>query len=73
MPNYPTIEEILAQNPHIDEDQLEKARALLQKLREGRTRIAGYKLASPLAHRPIQVGEGDKVDSRTIHLGRLRR
>lgn len=73
MAKYPTIEEILALNPHIDEEKLEKAREILRKLRESRTGRAGYNLAPPFGHRRIFVGEGDSVDSRTIHLGRLRR
>lgn len=73
MAEYPTMEDILALNPHIDEEKLEKAREILRKLRDSRTRRSGYSLAPPFVRRPISVGEGDKVDSRTIRLGRLRR
>ena len=73
MAKYPTIEEILALNPHIDEKELEKAREILRKLRDRGLGRAGYTLAPPFGHRRIVVGEGDSIDSRTIRLGHLRR
>ena len=73
MAKYPTRDEILALNPHIDEEKLERASEILRKLRDSRTRRVGYNLAAPFRHRRIFVGEGDIADSRTIRLGRLRR
>lgn len=73
MAKYPTIKEILALNPHIDENELEKAREILRKLRNQGTRKAGYALALPFRHRRIVTGESDSVDPRTILLRHSRR
>lgn len=68
----PIIEEILALNPRIDEEKFEEAREILRKLRDNRTSRTGYRLPPPFTRRRVSVGEGDSVDSRTIHLRRLR-
>jgi hypothetical protein len=71
MSEFPSVEEILALNPHINKEEFEKAREVLQKLQKGRTKGSGYGLLPPFERRHITVGEGDKMDRRTIHLKRL--
>lgn len=68
-----TVDEILALNPHIKEEELEEAREALRNLRNGRIRIGGRNIAPTYHRRRIFVGEGDSMDSRTIQLGHLRR
>lgn len=68
----PTIKEMLALNPHIDEEKFEEAREILRKLRDNRTSRTGYRLPPPFIRRHVSVGESDSVDSRTIRLGCLR-
>ena len=72
MTEYPTLEEILALNPHIDKEEFEKSKEILNKLRNSKAKGAGYKLALPFTHRHLFVDEGDSIDSRTITLRRLR-
>ncbi len=73
MAKYPTTEEILALNPHIDEEKLEEARGILRKLRDSRARKSGHSPTPPFVRRPILIGERDNVDSRTVRLRRFAR
>ena len=68
MPEVPSIDEILAANPHIDHKELAKAIEMLRKLRESGASRFGYRLAPPYSRRHITVGGDD--NSRTVHLGR---
>lgn len=71
MVKYPSKEELLKLNPHIDEEKLEEAREILRKLRNSRQSKPDRSPLPPFARRPILVGERDKVDSRTIYLRRF--
>ena len=71
MPEVPSIDEILASNPHIDPKELAKAIEMLRKLRDTGTSGSGYRLALPYSRRGITVG-GDE-NARTVHLKRSTR
>lgn len=67
VPERTDMDEILKLNPHLTPDDLESARALLQKLRRHGSVGPGYRLAPPFGGRRVSVGDnGD--DPRTIHL-----
>lgn len=68
MTEYPTLEEILARNPHIDKEEFEKRKEILHRLRNFEAKRAGYKLALPFAHRHLSVDEDDSIDPRTTAL-----
>ncbi len=72
MTESPTLEELIALNPHIDPNELQKTRDILTGLRRNRLKKAAYGLAAPFTRRPIRVGEAGKADPRTILLRRLR-
>ena len=70
MDKSPTIKEILALNPHINEQRLEEAREALRKLRSNRIKARSHRSVPPFLRRPIVAGATDKVDSRTVILRR---
>jgi hypothetical protein len=70
MPEEVDLEELLASNPHVDPDELEKAREMLRKLRRSGVRGPGYRLAPPFSGRRVSVREDAENDSRRIHLRR---
>ena len=72
MAEYPTLEEILALNPHIDKEEIEKCIEIMRKLRDSKTKGAGYNLALPFARRRIFVDKDTSIDPRTVTLGHSR-
>ena len=72
MAEYPTLEEILKLNPHIDKEELQKHIEILNKLRSSKTEGVGYKLALPFTHRHVFLNEDSSIDPRTITLRRSR-
>lgn len=69
MIRQPTLEELLASNPHIDKAEVERIREYLRKLRAGGLCGPGYRLVSPLDKKRVSVeGRGRRSDPRTIHL-----
>lgn len=69
MPKVPSSDDLIKSNPKVDARRLAEFDALGKKLCE--IGIAGtkYKLASPVVRKRIVVGENDRADPRTIHLG----
>lgn len=72
MAEYLTLEEILALNPHLDKEEIEKCREILHKLRDSKTKGARYNLALPFARRHIFIDEDTSIDPRTVNLGHSR-
>ena len=68
MIEYPTLEEILAQNPHIDKEELKKRVEILNKLCSFQTKATGYNLALPFTHRHVSIEEENGTDPRTVTL-----
>jgi len=68
MAEYPTLEEILAQNPHIDKEELEKCTEILKKLYSFQTKAIGYNLALPFTRRHVSIDEDSGIDPRTVTL-----
>ena len=69
MPRMPSLKEILDSNPDVNPEQLKQQQEMLIKLREIRGQRRGYRLASPITRRRIVVGDAERRDSRTVHLG----
>lgn len=63
-----TFEEILALNPHIDKEELEKRMEILNKLRSSEMKGIGYNLALPFTHRHVFIDEDSSIDPRTVTL-----
>lgn len=72
MAEYPTLEEILKLNPHIDKEEFEKRIEILNKLRSSQTKGIRYNLALPFTHRHVSIDEESGVDPRTVTLRRSR-
>ena len=72
MAEYPTFEEILALNPHLDKEEIEEFREILRKLYNAKTEGTRYTLALPFAHRHTSIDEDTGVDPRTVNLRRSR-
>jgi hypothetical protein len=68
MPEKPDLEELLAANPHVDPEELERAREILRKLRASGVRGAGYRLAPPYSGRRVSVREDAENDPRRVRL-----
>ncbi len=68
MGEHLTKEKILALNPHIDKEELETIQRILNKVRAEKGRKHRYNLVPPFARPRVTVGEGDKIDPRTIVL-----
>ena len=68
MAKYPTLEEILAQNPHIDKEEFEKYKEILGKLCSYQTKTIGYNLALPFTRRHVSLDEDSGIDPRTVTL-----
>jgi len=60
------LKEILAQNRHIDETEVNKIRQILSKM--GEATKPRYRLVSPYARRRVLIKEDERSDPRTIHL-----
>lgn len=71
MQKYPTLEELLAANPHLDEKLVKNLQEILRKLKKERmTRKSGYGLASPFERKRASVETDDRADRRTVTLGK---
>ncbi len=68
MVEYPTSEEILALNPHIDKEEFKKRTEILNKLCSFPTKAARYNLALPYTHRHVSIDEDSGIDPRTVTL-----
>ena len=68
MAEYPTLEEILALNPHIDKEELKKRIEILNKLCSFQTKAIGYNLAQPFTRRHVSIDEDSGIDPRTVTL-----
>ena len=68
MVEYPTLEEILAQNPHIDKEEFKKRLEILDKLRNFQTKGSRYNLALPFTRRHVSIDEESGIDPRTVTL-----
>ena len=63
-----TIEEIIALNPQINKEELEKIQKILDMMYTGKRTRHRYHLIPPFARPRVTVGEGDNTDPRTIIL-----
>ena len=68
MAEYPTLEEILALNPHIDKEELKKCMEILNELGGLHGKAIGYNLALPFTHRHVSIDEDSGIDPRTVTL-----
>lgn len=68
MAEYPTLEEILVLNPHIDKEELKKRIEILSKLHSFQTKAVGYNLALPFTRRHVSIDENSGIDPRTVTL-----
>lgn len=68
-----TIEEILALNPQINSEDLEKIQKFLNMMYTGKRIKHRYSLIPPFARPRVTIGEDDKTDSRTIILRQTQR
>ena len=68
MPERVTQEQLIARNPKIDKDYLDRAHELRTQLQRAGMRRAGYHLASPSTHRRVSVRGDAKADPRIVHL-----
>ena len=68
MPKDVDIEALLKANPHIDREELERSRELLQRLRSRGRRGAGYRFAPPFGGRRVAAQEGPDNDPRALRL-----
>lgn len=68
MAEYPTLEEILALNPHIDKEELKKRIEILNKLCSFPTKAVRYNLALPYTRRHVSIDEDSGIDPRTVTL-----
>jgi len=68
MAEYPTLEEILVLNPHIDKEELGRYIEILNKLRSSQTKGIGYNLALPFTRRYVSIDEESGIDPRTVTL-----
>jgi len=63
-----TEEQILALNPHVDLDQLERARELLEQLRARGIRRKDYELALPFSERRAAVRDDANCAAHLVQL-----
>ncbi len=66
------LKDILARNPHIDENQLLEGLSALRSNRKG-PRRSRYNLSLPYAGRRVTVVGNEEPDPRTIYVGRSRK
>ena len=73
MPEKINLAEVLAENPHVDPQQLNESMELLEKLRGCGVQGRGYELVPPFGGRRVQVVDTltEDNDPRTIHLNRV--
>lgn len=64
----PSLDEILARNPHLSRDQVIESLKLRQQFRKNRGKATGYGLASPSTQRRVTVRKD--LSDRIINLRR---
>ncbi|MDO8670948.1 MAG: hypothetical protein Q7O66_05895 [Dehalococcoidia bacterium] len=70
MENEIALEELIAQNPDVDVEELARSLKLLQNLRANGISRRGYHLASPLTQRRATVSDTTSTASRVVHVAR---
>lgn len=63
----PTIEELLAQNPDVDPNELKEAQQLADRLKDSGFEGARYRLATPLTGRRARDRSPDQIRERHSH------
>jgi hypothetical protein len=70
MRRTPTLDEIVAANPHLDKKELKKALDALKKSEERLPNISKSGSGVPYGRRRIVVGKGFGSDPRTVYVGK---